>query len=47
MGDILILGVLAVVIGAVIRKMIRDKKTEKSCCTGCSGTCGSCPCKDK
>lgn len=43
MGDILILGVLTVVIGAIIRKMIRDKKSGKSCCTGCSGNCGSCP----
>ena len=43
MGDILILGVLAVVIGAILRKMIRDKKSGKSCCSGCSGNCGSCP----
>lgn len=47
MGDLLILGVLAVIVFAILRKMIRDKKSGKSCCTGCSGNCGSCPCKGK
>lgn len=47
MGDLLVLGVLAVIICAILRKMIRNKKAGKTCCTGCSGNCGSCPCKGK
>ena len=51
-GDIVVLAVLALVVGLVVRGMIRDKKKGKSCggcsgCSGCSGcamagTCGSC-----
>ena len=47
-GDIIVLAVLALVIGLVVRGMIRDKKKGKSCgcgsCKGCSmaGSCGSC-----
>ena len=47
MVDLLILGVLAVIDFAILRKMIRDKKSGKSCCTGCSGNCGRCHCKGK
>ena len=47
-GDILVLAVLALIIGLIIRGMVRDKKKGKACgcgsCTGCSlaGSCGSC-----
>ena len=34
MGDLLILGVLAVIVFAMLRKMIRDKKSGQSCCPG-------------
>ena len=38
MGDILVLGVLALVVGGIIVKMIRDKKAGKSHCgCGCEG----------
>ena len=46
MGDIIVLGVLAVVVVLIIAGMIRDKKKGKSCgcgsCKGCSmaGSCG-------
>jgi len=47
-GDIVVLAVLALVVGLVVRGMIRDKKKGKSCggCSGCSGcamagSCGS------
>ena len=49
MGDIIVIAVLALVVGLVIRGMIRDKKKGKCCgcssCKGCSmaGSCGSCP----
>ena len=45
-GDIIVLGVLALVVGLVIARMIRDNKKGKSCgcgsCKGCSmaGSCG-------
>ena len=42
LGDIIVLAVLALVIGLVIRGMIRDKKKGKCCgCSGCS-SCASC-----
>ena len=43
LGDILVLGVLVLVIGLVVRSMIRDKKRGKCCgsCSGCSA-CHSC-----
>ena len=47
MGDIIVLGVLALVVVLIIAGMIRDKKKGKSCsgcssCKGCSmaGSCG-------
>lgn len=46
-GDIIVLAVLGLIIGAVIGKMIRDKKNGKHCscgsCQGCSmaGSCTS------
>ena len=49
MGDIIVLGVLAVVVGLIVAGMIRDKKKGKGCsgcssCKGCSmaGSCHSC-----
>ena len=33
MGDIIVLGVLAVIVGLIVAGMIRDKKKGKSC--GC------------
>ncbi|MBQ6719308.1 MAG: FeoB-associated Cys-rich membrane protein [Oscillospiraceae bacterium] len=52
LGDIIVIAVLALVVGLIIRGMIRDKKQGKCCgCSGCSGCsscsscahCGSCP----
>ena len=51
-GDIVVLAVLGLIIGSVIRKMVKDKKSGKSCgcgsCQGCSmaGSChgASCSC---
>ena len=46
MGDIIVLGVLALVVGLIVADMIRDKKKGKcsgcSSCKGCSmaGSCG-------
>ena len=38
MGDILVLAVLALIIGGIVAKMIRDKKAGKSHCgCGCEG----------
>ena len=38
LGDILVLSVLALVVGVIIAKMIRDKKSGKSHCgCGCEG----------
>ncbi len=45
MGDIIVIAVLALIIGLIIRGMIRDKKKGKCCgCSGCSScaSCGSC-----
>ena len=48
MGDIIVLGVLALVVGLIVSGMIRDKKKGKcsgcSSCKGCSmaGSCLSC-----
>ena len=45
-GDIIVIAVLVLVIGLIVRGMIRDKKKGKCCgCSGCSGcpskgTCG-------
>lgn len=39
-GTIIVSAVLAVAVGAVIAKMIKDKKDGKS---GCGCGCGSCP----
>ena len=49
-GDIIVIAVLVLIIGLIVRGMIRDKKKGKCCgCSGCSGVngcsgnCGSCP----
>ena len=45
-GDIIVIAVLALIIGLIVRGMIRDRKQGKCCgCSGCSGcpskgTCG-------
>ena len=47
-GDIIVIAVLALIIGLIVRGMIRDRKQGKCCgCSGCSGcascaSCGSC-----
>ena len=40
MGDIIVIAVLVLIIGLIIRGMIRDKKAGR--CSGCSG-CTGCP----
>lgn len=35
-------GVLALIVAAVIVKMIRDRRSGKSCCSGDCGKCGGC-----
>lgn len=48
LSTFIILVILAVIIGAVVRIMIRDKKAGKGCggcaggCGGCAGGCGHC-----
>ena len=41
LSTFIILVILAVIIGAVVRIMIRDKKAGKGC-GGCAGGCGHC-----
>ena len=41
LSKLIILVILAVIIGAVVRIMIRDKKAGKGC-GGCAGGCGGC-----
>ena len=48
-GDIVVISVLVLIIGLIVRGMIRNYKSGKHCggCTGCSacahrGQCGSC-----
>ena len=45
-GDIVVLAVLALIIGLIIRGMVRNKKEGKTCgsCTGCAmaGNCSAC-----
>ena len=41
LSTLMILVILAVIIGAVVRIMIRDKKAGKGC-GGCAGGCGGC-----
>ena len=37
-GDIVVIAVLVLIIGLIVRGMIRDKKKGKCCgCSGCSG----------
>lgn len=50
-GSILVLAVIAVIVAAVVVKMIRDKKNGKSCCGGdcslCGGACSACKSRDE
>ena len=44
-GDVLVLAVLGLIIGAVIGKMYRDKKAGKHCsCGSCQGCSMGCSC---
>ena len=53
MGDIIVIAVLVLIIGLIIRGMIRDKKAGRcSGCSGCSGCTGCtsrgcCGCSEK
>lgn len=40
-GNILVLSVLALIVGGIIYKMIRDKGRGRNGCACCSGCCGS------
>ena len=40
MGDVIVIAALILIIGLIVRGMIRDKKAGK--CSGCSG-CTGCP----
>lgn len=40
MGDVIVIAALVLIIGLIVRGMIRDKKAGK--CSGCSG-CTGCP----
>lgn len=42
--NIVILAVLALVVGLVIRSMLRDRKAGKSACGGNCQSCGVCSC---
>lgn len=45
MGDFIVIAILAVIVGLVIRKMIKDKRAGKSSCgcdCGCCSMAGSC-----
>lgn len=41
LANIVVIAVLALVVGLVIRGMIRDKKAGRSSCGGCA-SCGAC-----
>ncbi len=41
MGDVIVIGVLAVVVALEIRSMWKAKKNGGGC-SGCSGNCGGC-----
>lgn len=49
-GDIIVLAVLGLIVGSIIGKMTKDKKSGKHCgcgsCQGCSmsGSCGGASC---
>ena len=46
MGDMIVIAALVLIIGLIVRGMIRDKKAGKcSGCSGCSGCtgCAGCP----
>ncbi len=48
LGDILVLGVLGLIVGAVVGNLFRKKKTGGCCgCASCEGCTASCSCKIK
>ena len=50
-GSILVLAVIAIIVAAVVVKMIRDKKNGKSSCVGdcslCGGACSTYKSRDE
>lgn len=42
MGTVITAAVLAVIVGLVVFKIVKDKKAGKGSCS-CGGSCGSCP----
>ncbi len=42
MGTVVTGGILLIVTGLIIKKMIRDKKSGRSCCGGDCGRCKGC-----
>ena len=50
LGDVIVLAVLGLIVGSIIGKMTKDKKSGKHCgrgsCQGCSmsGSCGGASC---
>lgn len=42
MGTLVVLLLLLAVVAGIIYSLIRQKKTGKSCCYGCSGACSMC-----
>lgn len=42
MGTLVVLLLLLAVVAGIIYSLIRQKKTGKSCCSGCSGACSMC-----
>jgi len=43
MGDVIVLGVLAVTVYAAVRSMVKSRAKGGCCgCSGCSGACSGC-----
>ena len=45
MGDMIVIAALVLIIGLIVRGMIRDKKAGK--CSGCSGCTGCTGCRSR
>lgn len=45
--NIVLVAVLILIVGLLLRSMIRDKKTGKSSCGGNCANCGVCACSSK
>ncbi len=44
LANLLVCAVLLLVVGLVIRTLVRDKKAGRSSCGGSCGSCGACGC---